>query len=482
MSISSSINNAISGLTASARLAEVVSSNLSNALTDGYGRRVVELSGTSIGGSGAGVTIDGVRRIVDQGILSDRRLADATLDGQQETVNYLQQVETAVGLPGDPAGLAGRLNAFETALIDASSDPSSNLRLNTAVSRLGEVTQVLSSATRTVQTLRQDADASIARDVATLNTSLAQVAQLNADISRAIGSGADTTALQDARQRAVDQITGIVPTREIPRDGGAIALMTTNGIQLLDGTPAVFAFTPTPTIVADMTFNSGALNGLVLNGEPVSTTSGVGKLTGGTLGAAFTLRDDTLVAAQDGLDTVAVDLIARFTDPAIDPSLVPGTPGLLTDNGNVYDPLDRVGIAGRISVNAGVDPQRGGDVTLLRDGIGSVAPGPVGDASQLNRWLAGLELPTSTGVGEPVRTAIGQVANLSSMLGIQRVQAEDTLSFAAARWDTLRDAELANGVDSDQELQRLILIEQSYAANAKVIQTIESMIRTLMEI
>lgn len=35
MSISQSLTNALSGLTANARMAEVVSSNLSNALTDG---------------------------------------------------------------------------------------------------------------------------------------------------------------------------------------------------------------------------------------------------------------------------------------------------------------------------------------------------------------------------------------------------------------------------------------------------------------
>ena len=482
MSITSSINNAISGLTASARMAEVVSSNLSNALTDGYGRRVVDLSAANIGGKGAGVIVDGVRRIVDPGVLSDRRLADAALNGQQQTVSNLQRLETTIGLPGDPAGLAGRLNAFEGALIDASADPSSPILLTTAITRLGEVNNVLSSATRTVQTMRQDADAAIARDVATLNNSLAQVAQINADISRALGTGGDTTALQDARQRAVDQISGIVPLREIQRENGAIALMTTSGTQLIDGKPAVFEFTPTPTIVADMTFDSGALNGLFVNGQPASATSAVGRLTGGTLGAAFELRDVTLVAAQDGLDTVAVDLIGRFSDPAVDPSLAPGSPGLLTDNGAAYDPLDRVGLAGRISVNASVDPNLGGDITLLRDGIGAAVPGPVGDTSQINRWLGAFDLPIATGPGEPTRTANGQVSYLNSSFGTQRVQAEDELSFAGARWDTLRSAELSDGVDSDQELQKLILIEQSYAANAKLIETIESMIRTLMEI
>jgi hypothetical protein len=43
MSISGAVANALSGLTASARSAEVISSNIANAMTDGYGRREVVL-------------------------------------------------------------------------------------------------------------------------------------------------------------------------------------------------------------------------------------------------------------------------------------------------------------------------------------------------------------------------------------------------------------------------------------------------------
>ena len=65
---------------------------------------------------------------------------------------------------------------------------------------------------------------------------------------------------------------------------------------------------------------------------------------------------------------------------------------------------------------------------------------------------------------------------------MQRVLGDEDLSFAAARWDALRQAELADGVDTDQEMQKLLLIEQAYAANAKVIQTIGTLIQRLMEI
>ena len=60
----------------------------------------------------------------------------------------------------------------------------------------------------------------------------------------------------------------------------------------------------------------------------------------------------------------------------------------------------------------------------------------------------------------------------------------DALSASAlTRSNTLYDAEIAtSAVDMDQELQSLLLIEQSYAANARVIQTIDEMIQRLLQI
>ena len=53
MSISGSLSSALSGLTAASRAAEVVSNNVANAQTEGYGKREIELSSRILGGAGA---------------------------------------------------------------------------------------------------------------------------------------------------------------------------------------------------------------------------------------------------------------------------------------------------------------------------------------------------------------------------------------------------------------------------------------------
>lgn len=482
MSMSSALNNAVTGLTANARMAEVVSSNLSNALTDGYGRRSVELSSVQVGDRGGGVRVDAINRFVDAGLLADRRLADAALNGQERSANMIMRLEQVIGGPDDAAGLGARLAEFERALISASSDPASETRLAAVVTRLQDVANTLQSNSNGIQALRQDADAAIARDIDVLNASLRQVDALNKDILRISGSGNDPSALLDARQRAVDQIAGIVPVREVTRDNGAIGLMTTSGTLLLDSAPRVFGFQRTPTITADMSLASGALGAITQDGVALDPVNGIGRLEGGSLGAAFALRDRSLVEAQGSLDQIAADLIARFQDSANDPSLAVGDRGLLTDQGNPLDLSDLPGLAGRIAVNPDIVRNGGGDPTLLRDGLNAVIAGPAGDATQLNRWIEALRLPRADVPGAAMMSASGRIGSYVSDVGTARLMTQEQLSFTAARWDALREAELADGVDTDVELQRLLQIEQAYAANAKVIQTVDFMMQRLMEL
>jgi flagellar hook-associated protein 1 FlgK len=482
MSISSALNNAVTGLTASSRMAEVVSSNLSNALTEGYGRRDVSLSSAQVGGMGGGVRIDGITRFSDPGLLADRRLADAALAGEQRSANALVRLENSFGGVDGVTGLAARYAAFERALIVASSDPSTETRLAAAVSRLSDVAMTLQANTRSTQFLRQEADATIARDIDRLNTGLRQVAELNKDILRINASGSDPSGLMDTRQQIVDDIATIVPLRELPRDNGTIALMTTNGTTLLDGRPVQFGFVGTPTITADMTLASGALSGLTVDGQAIDPQSGIGRLGGGSLGAAFMMRDATLVEVQMGLDHVAADLMARFQDPVNDPTLVVGLSGILTDQGGVLNLAGLAGLAGRVSLAATIDPAQGGNPTLLRDGLYTATAGPIGNSSQLDQWLGALTLPRADVPGTAVRSSAGRVADFTADIGRQRLAAEEAASFSAAKWDNLREAELANGVDTDFELQVLLRVEQAYAANARVVETVNAMMQRLMEI
>ncbi|MGJ8609942.1 MAG: flagellar hook-associated protein FlgK [Octadecabacter sp.] len=476
MSISSSLSNAISGMNAASRMAEVVSSNVGNSLTEGYGRRSLNLS-SGLGG----VQIGSVDRFVDRGVLADRRLADASLGSYTSLVSTMNNIQDVVGTPGQSDSLSGRIVALESALVDASSDPSSTIRLETLGTRLGDLADTLNASSHAIQEDRAQADASIADQVDLLNTSLLQVEQLNNDIAYANHSGNDPSSLMDQRQRVIDTIAEIVPVRELDRDGGQVALMTPAGQSLIDGKAKQFGFTANAVIAPEMTLQGGGLSGITLDGVSIAS-DGVGKLGGGTLGAVFQARDVELVAAQDGLDNVAADLISRFQDPSVDSTLAAGEAGLLTDNGTAFDVANTTGLAERISVNAAVDPEAGGDVTKFRDGLNAVTAGLSGDASLLQSLSAALSDTRSTTSDLTQQSAAGRAANLEGEMGNRRLEFETEVSFANARWSGLKEAEAAGGVDTDFEMQTLLRVEQAYAANARVIEAVETMMQRLMEI
>ena len=74
MSISSAFNGALSGLQAFAKKSELISSNIANATTPGYGARGVDLTSNEVA---AGVVVGSVSRAVDPAIVAARRSAEA---------------------------------------------------------------------------------------------------------------------------------------------------------------------------------------------------------------------------------------------------------------------------------------------------------------------------------------------------------------------------------------------------------------------
>lgn len=483
MSISTSLSNALSGLTAASRSAEVISANVSNALTDGYGRRELNVSSASLGGNGAGVRVDGVTRMVNQQAISERQLSDAALGEQSARFQFLARLEMVLGSPDSEHSITGRVVGFEAALIEAASRPDSESRLQSVFVATEKLAGGLRDVSASIQRERENADAEIARQVSSLNTGLVRIATLNHDIRTQQATGNDALALMDQRQQEIDAISSIVPLKQVPRSDGQIALFTPGGSILLDGKAAVIGFTAVGVIVPEMTIGSGALSGLTVNGQPVDASNG-GALAGGSLAGLFAVRDELAPNAQSNIDAIARDLISRFADPSVDPTLGASDAGLFTDNGAAFLISDEIGLSGRITVNGIAHPDTGG-VWRLRDGLGAATPGAAGDASGLVRLvdaLGSLRVPASGDFLGSARSLVGLAGDFVSMVHSDLGQAEADQQFATTRVTALKSIELQAGVDTDQELQNLLLVEQAFAANARVISTIDELIQTLLRL
>lgn len=481
MSISSALSNAMTGLGAAGRSSSVISSNIANAMTPGYGVRNLSLSSSQLGG----VSVDGIVRNVNQSLLTDLRFANAAFSNDTTRTNFLTRYEDALGTPDEPNSLSARLAEFESSLITASSRPDAPERLSGAVNAARDLADLLSKTSASVQQSRSEADTNIGKQIDTLTTNLTGVKELNRQITRTLTLGGDPSALYDIRQGLVDDISTIVPVRQIPRDNGQIALYSTGGAILLDGNTAEFGFDPVNQVTAYMSLGAGTLSGLTINGFDVRTDSDRGALSGGTLGALFEVRDELGVQAQTQLDALSRDLIERFQDPAVDPTLAIGDPGLFTDEGIAFDTLNEVGISSRMAINAAVDERQGGDSWRLRDGINAATAGDVGDSrliQSLSDALSVIKTPASGDFGAGSFSAINLASALTSQLGADRFQSEQRLSFSSTQFDELTQLMLTDGVDTDQELQRLLIVEQAYAANARMISAADEMMQTILRI
>lgn len=483
MSISGSLSSALSGLTAAAKTAEVVASNIANATTEGYGRREVITSARSVGSTGQGVKIVGVQRHVDAALLSDRRRAEAT-EGERDTrAAFFQRLEAAVGTTDSAVSLSSRIAEFDAALLEAASLPDSEARLSRVAETARNLAGQIGSASQAVQAARADADDRIEADVDLLNRTLAQISELNSNIRASYSGTRDPSALIDQRQQLIDSISSVVPIREIARDDGQIALYTSGGAMLVDGRAGVFGFDPSGVITADMSIGMGSLSGLTLNGRPVATSGSDSPIAGGSLAAHFAVRDSLAPEAQTRLDALARDLLERFADPAVDPTLAPGEAGLFTDAGGNFSSANELGLAQRLTLNAAIDPRQGGALWRLRDGIAAISPGVAGNAAGLVSLQNALTTPRIPASGQFMtggRSFAALQGDMLSAMVSDRLTAETEASYASARSQALTQLELAAGVDTDQEMQSLLLVEQAYTANAKVIQTIGEMIDTLL--
>ncbi|MEC7258797.1 MAG: flagellar hook-associated protein FlgK [Pseudomonadota bacterium] len=483
MSLGTALSTALSGLNVAGRASGVVSDNIANVMTPGYARRSLELS--TRGDIAPGVRVVGTTRHVDPALLAGRRSADASLGNASVLAGYYSRLTNAIGTDTAGDSIAGRLAQFENSLISAASRPDSDVRLRTVVQEANALANQINAASDSIQDMRAEADAKIAASVKTMNTALSDIQTLNGRIVNAGSAGSGAEALMDQRQNLIDQINEIIPVRVVERERGQVALYTDGGVILLDGPAAKIDFTQTHTITPDMTLQSGALSEIVINGRVIQTGPGFKGIAGGTLAANFQIRDDLAVAAQVELDAQARDLVERFEDPAVDPTLLAGDPGLFTDNNAVFVVADEVGLAGRLKVNQLVDPAQGGEAWRIRDGLGAAVPGNEGDATliqALNSALTSKRVPATGSFGSGALAASDIAATVISQVAQGSYRAERDLGFSSASQAELKKLELENGVDTDAELANLIIIEQAYAANARMIQVIDEMMESLLRI
>jgi flagellar hook-associated protein 1 FlgK len=74
-------------------------------------------------------------------------------------------------------------------------------------------------------------------------------------------------------------------------------------------------------------------------------------------------------------------------------------------------------------------------------------------------------------------------SEIGSFFAGRGARSDENRAYLVARQSALAEQELhATGVDTDAELEALTLVEQTYAANARVLSVIDELMKLLLEV
>lgn len=321
MSLTLALNTALTGLNVSQQSLAVLSQNIANANTPGYSRQVATQQALSLGGKGAGVQIEEVVRRVDEYLSNAMRGQSASL-GQTSLINdYATRIQLLLGQPGSNNSIDSYVNTFFNNVRSLAQTPDDTTLQRTAVNSAVSLANQIQNLAVALRDLRFQADQDISNAVVDLNQKLTEIHQLNINIVNARALGRGTADLEDQRDVLIRQVSEYVSITTFERNTGALNLVTTTGISLLDDNRYQLVYTP--AVSAESFSNGASMSALAvqrLNEDGEFDGNSIDLISGGTsdnvtslvrlgkLEGLVRMRDQDVPDIIDGLDMMASTL------------------------------------------------------------------------------------------------------------------------------------------------------------------------------
>ncbi len=503
-SLNTSLHNSLSGLRAAQSGIETVSRNVGNANSEFYTRKIQNQLPNVVGGVGQGTQLPAVTREVDLYLQRDARDSSSRTARVSAINEFLGRLEKLYGQPGDELSLGGRMAAMRGAFEDLTNHPDNTAAQTDTFNKATALKDNLNSLTNNLQAYRTQVEQEIANSVANVNTALTNINSLNTEIAKNRNSGLSSADLEDQRDQQVANLAKEMGIQTFVRADGRLAVLTESSRFLLDQSATTASFTQKGTIVAADAYVpvgapaagfSATLGGITIpnpaGGTALDITSSI---TRGRLAGLFTLRDTILPQAQAQLDEQAARMTLAFEGTGtgfagtaitvFSDSAVGGPPAAAFTN----TAANIVGYAGRITTNPILSVA--GNLWRLRDGTSTVGVATEstfrGDQTQLRSVLTMFETAQTYAAAVQLGTSNTLEAAANGFTGYQATQTatyqaalDDQNTITEALKERLRDQ---SGVNVDDELGRMIQLQNSYSASARVMTTVTQMFDELLRI
>lgn len=463
VSIGGLLSIARSGLMASQAQVTTASQNITNAQTPGYSRQRVTLQPNTpqqlpFGTFGTGVLVDGTERMRNA-LLDDTYRRDVTSAAyNEERRDALQAVENVLGEPSD-TGLASSLDQFWSAWSDLSTDPTSSSAKGVVRQRGAQIASQLNSFGNKIIEAQTLARTRMLELTDRVNALSQQVAEINARITAAEASGHESPDMRDQRDMKVDELSSLVGATAYRQPDGSVTV-SIGGDSIVDG--ANFKIVRVQAPLNDPTKLSLALGPTGPGGASTETMYNIGGQMSGMMESYNSIYPDSLAR----LDSIAAAIVSQ-TNAVHTTGFIGGTQA-----GNFF------AAGGTTARTIALD-------STIASNVNNVAVSGIANESGDNSIARALSQLRDTrislngqtvSINEGYRTVVSQISIGVSAANGTATSARTLASATDARRDSVK------GVSIDEEMVSLMKYQQSYAAAARLINVVDEMSQTLINL
>ncbi|MBR0780716.1 flagellar hook-associated protein FlgK [Bradyrhizobium iriomotense] len=333
MGLSSALASAMSGLRANQAALSIVSSNVANSQTLGYVVQTPNQIEVTTGDFGSTAMTTGVSRELDTFVLNQLRTETGGSGYADQMANFLKQLQSVYGTPGNNGTLETALNNFTTALQALSTSSGASSAQTVALGAAQALAQQLNVTTKGIQSLRSNVEQDLGTSAQAANAAMQTVADINTKLQGLSANDPSAATLMDQRDQAINTLSKYVDVRVTTDGSNQANIYTTTGVQLVGaGLASQFTFASAGALSATSLYNTdpaksgvGALNIKLPNGSQLDVVAN-NVVSSGQIAADLKLRDQTLVQAQTQIDQLAATMSSALSDKTTAGSTVSGPP------------------------------------------------------------------------------------------------------------------------------------------------------------
>lgn len=463
------LNTALRGLEVEQTAMDVTSHNIANASTPGYSRQLVDIQTTDpfsspemqapgAGQIGTGAQVTSVTRAHDDFIEQQIAYQNQAQAGQQSLSDTLGAIGQIYNDPTNQ-GFSTLLSSYFTSWQQLANNPSDNPTRAVVVEQGQALAGGFNTAANALSAMQQNQDSQVGKYVTQINALSQQIAGLNQQITAVVAVGQQPNDLMDQRDQLINQLSQVADINYVTTPQGGVNISLAGAGPLVQGVASFQLATIPDSQASTQVAAQPGFQDVVMQGQTTPL-----QLTGGQLGAALTMRDNTIQGQINSLNSLATNLMSAVN-------------GYQTSGYDAHGNLGVPFFSGTSAATMTVNPAIQNDPSLI---AAAGTPNNPGDGSQA---LLISQLQENAAPGQS-STLPAQYQAIIGALGVQGQQAQTAVQTGALILQNLQAQQSSvSSVSLNEEASNLIQYQNAYQACSRVIsimdQTISDMIDKL---